>query len=37
MKLKDLSAPGSYMISMVSGDETEYSIDPACTVQLVVN
>jgi len=35
MKTKGL-ASGSYVISVVSGDLTEYVIDPACEVNMTI-
>ena len=32
LKIKDLTALGSYTITMVSGDDSEYEIDPTCEV-----
>jgi Tol biopolymer transport system component len=34
--VKDLTAPGTYTITMESGDEDEYMIDPTCEAQFVV-
>ena len=30
LKMKHLSAPGSYLVMMRSGDESDYTIDPTC-------
>lgn len=32
----DFSAPGTYTFEMKSGDETEYTIAPTCTVEFVI-
>jgi hypothetical protein len=36
LKTKNYTASGTYTISMVSGDESEYVIDPTCTAVFVV-
>lgn len=30
LKTSNYTAPGTYTITIVSGDETEYRIDPSC-------
>jgi hypothetical protein len=37
LRVKNYSAPGTYTVSMVSGDETEYRFDPICEAQFVVS
>jgi lectin-like protein len=34
--VKDLAAPGTYTITMESGDDDEYAIDPTCEAHFVV-
>lgn len=36
LKTKNYDAPGTYTITMVSGDESEYLIDPTCSASFVV-
>ena len=36
LKTKNYSAPGTYLISIVSGDEDEYVIAPTCTAEFVI-
>ena len=36
LKTKNYSAPGTYTITMVSGDESEYKIEPTCETSFVV-
>lgn len=36
LKTKNYTAEGTYTITMVSGDESEYIIDPTCTAQYVI-
>jgi hypothetical protein len=36
LKTKNYSSPGTYTITMVSGDETAYVIDPTCVAEFVV-
>jgi len=36
LKSKNYSAPGVYMVTAVSGDESEYSIDPACVTSFEI-
>ena len=36
LKTKNHGAPGTYTITMVSGDESEYRVDPTCTAIFVV-
>jgi hypothetical protein len=37
MKIENYDAPGTYTITMISGDETTYRIEPNCTGTLVVD
>jgi hypothetical protein len=37
LKTGSYTAPGAYTISMISGDGTEYRIDPTCKAQFIVN
>ncbi len=37
LKTKNYTSPGIYTISMVSGDDSEYTIDPKCTVQFAIS
>ena len=37
LKIKNYSAEGTYAVSMVSGDTSEYVIDPACTGSFVID
>jgi hypothetical protein len=37
LKTRNYTAPGIYTLTMISGDETEYRIDPVCEAQFVVN
>ena len=37
LKTKNYSAEGTYAISMISGDTSEYKIDPTCTGSFVIN
>ena len=37
LKAKNYTAIGTYTISIVSGDDTEYGIDPACVTSFVRN
>ena len=34
-KTKDYTAPGTYVLFMDTGDETEYVIDPTCYAEFV--
>jgi len=36
LKTKNYSAPGTYTVTMVSGDSSEYIIDPMCTATFVI-
>jgi hypothetical protein len=36
LKTKNYVAPGTYTVTMVSGDENEYVIDPTCTAGFVI-
>ena len=36
LKTKNYEAPGSYTITMVSGDGAEYRVDPTCEAQFVI-
>ena len=36
LKTKNYSSPGTYTITMVSGDENEYVIDPTCEAKFVI-
>ncbi len=36
LKVKNYSSSGMYTITMVSGDDTEYVIDPTCEAQFVI-
>ena len=36
LKTKNYDAPGTYTITMESGDESEYLVDPTCTATFVV-
>lgn len=36
LETKNYSAPGTYSVTMRSGDETEYTIDPTCEAQFVI-
>ena len=36
LKTKNYAAPGTYTITMVSGDECEYVIEPTCTASFVI-
>ena len=36
LKTKDYSAPGTYTVTMVSGNEGEYVIEPTCTATFVI-
>lgn len=33
---KNYSAPGTYIVTMETGDDTEYEIDPACVTEFVI-
>ena len=37
LKVGNYSAPGTYVISMISGDAAEYRVDPSCEAEFVVN
>jgi hypothetical protein len=37
LKTGNYTAPGTYTITMVSGDEAEYRVDPTCEAQFVVS
>ena len=37
LKTKNYSAPGTYTISIVSGDDAEYVINPPCVTSFVIN
>ncbi|MGH6895506.1 MAG: hypothetical protein ACREJ5_03025 [Geminicoccaceae bacterium] len=37
LKVGNYDAPGTYVISMTSGDGAEYRIDPTCEAEFVVN
>ena len=37
LKIKNYTAPGTYTVSMVSGDSDEYVIDPVCTGSFVID
>ncbi|MGH6917330.1 MAG: hypothetical protein ACREJ0_06455, partial [Geminicoccaceae bacterium] len=37
LKVGNYSAPGTYVISMISGDGAEYAVDPTCEAQFIVN
>ncbi len=37
LKIKNYTAPGTYEVSMVSGDSDEYVIDPTCTGSFVID
>ena len=36
LKVKDFTAPGTYTVTMESGNNAEYQIDPTCTSQFVI-
>ena len=36
LKVRDLTAPGTYTVSLESGNEAEYRVDPNCSIKLVV-
>ena len=36
LKIKNYDAPGTYTITMVSGDDSEYVIDPTCEASFVI-
>ena len=36
LKTKNYDAPGTYAITVVSGDESEFRVDPTCTAIFVV-
>ena len=36
LKTKNYTAAGTYTITMVSGDDTEYLVDPTCTGSFVI-
>jgi hypothetical protein len=36
LETKNFTAEGTYTVSMVSGDATEYVVDPICTAQFVI-
>ncbi len=37
LKTKNYSGAGTYTVKLVSGDESEYSIDPSCEGEFVIN
>jgi hypothetical protein len=37
LKVGNYTAPGTYVISMISGDGAAYLVDPTCEAQFVVN
>ena len=37
LKAKNFSAPGTYTVSLVSGDSGEYRIEPNCSTQFVID
>ena len=37
LRVKNYTARGTYTITMVSGDETEYRVNPTCKAQFIVN
>ncbi len=36
LKTKNYTAPGTYTVTMESGDDSEYVIEPTCTVQFII-
>jgi PKD repeat protein len=36
LKIKNYTAPGTYTVSMESGDSSEYIIDPTCVTEFVI-
>ena len=36
LQSKNYSAPGEYMVTAVSGDDSEYTIDPACVTSFLI-
>ena len=36
LKTKNYEAPGTYTITMVSGDGAEYRVEPTCEAQFVI-
>jgi hypothetical protein len=37
LSVRNYTAPGTYTITMASGDEAEYRVDPTCKAQFIVN
>jgi hypothetical protein len=37
LRVRNYSAPGTYTMTMISGDEADYRVDPTCEAQFVVN
>lgn len=37
LKVSNYSAPGEYLVTVISGDESEYTIDPACVASFLVH
>ena len=37
LKLRNYSAAGTYTVTLESGDDTEYLVDPACMAEFVIN
>ena len=36
LKVKNLTAPGTYIVSLESGNEAEYRVDPNCSIKFVI-
>jgi hypothetical protein len=36
LKVSNYSVPGEYLVTVISGDESEYSIGPACVSSFLV-
>ena len=37
LKVSNYSAPGEYLVTVISGDESEYTVDPSCVSSFLIH